>query len=94
MGFVYELLRVNEVITVANSSFSSIRRAKAGKNMKTKLTRYSKKAVKECAQIELYLGPILEKLEKMKLPAISLPQVAADDNSADEDADDEEGEIN
>ena len=44
--FVYELLRLNEVITVANSSLSSVRKAKAGRNMKTKLNYYAKRRSK------------------------------------------------
>lgn len=94
MGLVYELLRVNEVITVANSSLSSVRSAIAGKNMKTKLNHYAKKAVKECAQIEVYLVPILAKLDVMRLPEIVLPVEAADENIPDEDINDGDGETN
>jgi hypothetical protein len=92
VGFVYELLRLNEVIVVANKSLSLVRSAKAGKNTKTKLVRYSKKAVKECAQIEVYLGPILAKLEKMNLPEIMLPEEVEDDSNPDED-DASDGEV-
>jgi len=92
VGFIYELLRLNEVIVVVNKSLSSVRSAKAGKNTKTKLVRYSKKAVKECAQIEAYLGPILAKLEKMNLPEIILPEELEDDGNPDED-DASDGEV-
>lgn len=85
VSFVYELLRFNEVLVVANKSLASIRSAKAGKNTKLKLTRYSKKAVRECAQMVEYLGPILEKLEKMKLPEIVIPEDVGNDNESDED---------
>lgn len=88
VSFVYELLRLNEVIVVANKSLSSVRSAKAGKNMKIKLARYSKKAVKECAQIVEYIGPILEKLEKMKLPEIMLPEIAEAEDDTIPDVDD------
>ena len=91
--FVYQLLRVNEVITVANSSLSTVRRSKAD-NKKTKLNIYAKKAVKECAQIEVYLVPILAKLDAMKLPKIVLPEDAAIDNVSDEDDADGDGETN
>lgn len=85
VGFVYELLRLNEIIVVANKTLSQVRSAKVGKNTKTKLSRYSKKAVKECAQIEGYLIPILAKLETMKLPVITLPEDVNDDNEPEED---------
>jgi hypothetical protein len=93
VSFVYELLRLNEVVVVANKSLASIRSAKAGKNTKTKLARYSKKAVKECTQIAGYLGPILAKLEKMKLPVIALPEDEVEDNPDDDDVD-SDGEVN
>jgi hypothetical protein len=89
IGFVYELLRLNEVLVVANKSLASVRSAKAGKNMKTKLARYSKKAINECAQIEKYLDPILDKLGKMNLPKIVLRQDIRDDPGVDELADNE-----
>ncbi|MHC1685980.1 MAG: hypothetical protein AB6733_24120, partial [Clostridiaceae bacterium] len=85
VGFVYELLRLNEIIVVANRSLSSVRSAKVEKNAEAKLTRSSKKAVKECAQIESYLDPILAKLEKMKLPKITLPVDVDDDNDNEPD---------
>lgn len=84
VGFVYELLRVNEVITVANNSLVKVRNAKADKE-RTKLNTYAKKAVKECSQIEILLPPILEKLKSMKLPAVKLPQ--APDPDEDEEGD-------
>jgi hypothetical protein len=85
VGFVYELLRLNEVIVVANKTLSQVRSAKVGKNTKTKLVRYSKKAAKECAQIEAYLIPILAKLETMKLPEIALPEDVNNDSEPEED---------
>ncbi len=85
VGFVYELLRLNEVVVVTNKTLSMVRSAKVGKNTKSKLTRYSKKAVKECAQIEAYLVPILAKLEAMKLPEIALPEDINDDSEPEED---------
>jgi hypothetical protein len=95
IGFVYELLRLNEVIVVANKSLASVRSAKAGRNTKTKLVRYSKKAIRECAQIEAYLGPILSKLENMDLPEIKMPaEVVDDSNSDDDDTPEGEGENN
>lgn len=94
MELVYELLRVNEVITVANSSLSSVRSSKAGKTVKTKLNHYAKKAVRECAQIEMYIVPILAKLEKLDLPEIILPDGTADNNASDEVDVGEEGEEN
>jgi hypothetical protein len=84
VGFVYELLRVNEVITVANNSLLKVRNAKADKE-KAKLNTYAKKAVKECAQIEILMPPIVEKLESMKLPEVKLP--AAPDIDEDNERD-------
>lgn len=77
--FVYELLRVNEIITVANNSFLKVRNAKAD-NQKTKLNTYAKKAVKECSQISMLLEPILEKLEIMNLPKVRLPEIPDTDD--------------
>jgi hypothetical protein len=85
VAFVYELLRLNEVIVVANKTLSSVRSAKVGKNMKIKLARSSKKAVKECVQIEAYIGPILAQLEKMNLPDIKIPEDVDDDSNPEED---------
>lgn len=82
--FVYDLLQVNEVITVANSSLMSVRRAKIGRNMKTKLKHYSLKATNECKQIEKHLRPILETLEKMNLPRVELA-TDIDDEEMDSD---------
>ena len=84
VGFVYELLRVNEIITVANNSLLKVRNAKA-ENEKTKLNTYAKKAVKECSQIELLVLPILEKLGSMKLPEVKLPE--APDTDEDDERD-------
>ena len=88
VGFVYELLRVNEIITIANSSFSTVRRSKAD-NKKAKLKRYAKKAANECAQIEAYLNPILAKLDNMKLPEVELPAIELENNNQEEDTPDE-----
>lgn len=85
--FVYELLSLNEVIVVANKSLASVRSAKVGKNMKTKLVRSAKKAVKECTQIETSLESILVKMEKMKLPVIALPGNVDEDSGMDEEDD-------
>ncbi len=79
VGFVYGLLRVNEIITVANNSLLKVRNAKAD-NEKTKLNTYAKKAVKECSQIEMLVIPILKKLEGMKLPEVKLPEVPDTDD--------------
>lgn len=84
VGFVYELLRVNEVITVANNSLVKVRNSKTDKE-KTKLNTYAKKAVKECSQIEILMPPILEKLESMKLPEVKLPE--APDTDEDDEGD-------
>ncbi len=81
--FVYELLRVNEVITVANNGLLKVRNAKA-ENQKAKLNTYSKKAERECLQIEALLVPILGKLEAMKLPEVSLPEIPDADTENDE----------
>jgi len=81
--FVYELLRVNEMITVANNSLLKVRNAKAD-NQKTKLNIYAKKAVRECSQIETLLVPILEKLETMNLPEVRLPEMPDADSENDE----------
>jgi hypothetical protein len=82
-GFVYELLRLNEVFVVANKSLTSVRSAKVSKNNKTKLTHYSNKAIKECTQIIKYLSPILENLEEMDLPTFAmLVDMETDGNSA------------
>lgn len=80
---VYELLRVNEVITVANSSLLKVRNAKTD-NLKAKLSTYAKKAVKECSQIEIMLAPTLEKLEAMRLPVVRLPEIPYEDTENDE----------
>ncbi len=69
--FVYELLRVNEVIVVADSTLSKVERLTA-ENKKTNLNKYAKKAVEECSQLEAYLIPILVKLEAMNLPEVNL----------------------
>lgn len=84
VGFVYELLRVNEVITVANNSLLKVRNAKANKE-KTKLNTYANKAVKECSQLEILMPPILKKLESMKLPEVKLPQAPDTDEDDEED---------
>ena len=81
--FVYELLRLNEIITVANNSLLKVRNAKA-ENQKTKLNTYAKKAVRECLQIETFLVPILGKLEAMKLPEVRLPEMPDADSENDE----------
>ncbi len=83
VGFVYELLRVNEVITVANNSLLKVRNAKADKE-KTKLNMYANKAVKECSQIEILMPPILEKLESMDLPKVKLPAAPDTDDDSEE----------
>jgi hypothetical protein len=85
IGLIYELLRVNEVITVANSSLSTVRKLQGGKNTKTKLNKYAQKAVKECTQIEAYLTPILAKLDDMKLPEVKLTDVETDADISDDD---------
>lgn len=79
VGFVYELLRINEIITVANNSLLKVRNAKADKD-KAKLNTYAKKALKECSQIESLALPILKKLESMKLPDVILPEVPDTDD--------------
>jgi len=83
--FIFELLQLNEVIVVANKSLSLVRSAKVKKSAKAKLARYAQKAVKECAQIEARLIPILAKLESMRLPEIVLPTDTSDDSEPDED---------
>ena len=82
--FIYELLRVNEVITVANNSLLKVRNAQAD-NQKTKLTTYAKKAIKEFTQIETLLEPILRKLERMHLPKVRLPETVDLDDEDDRD---------
>jgi len=82
--FVYELLRANEIITVANNSLLKVRNAKAD-NEKAKLNTYAKKAVKECSQIELLVTPIIGKLEFMKLPEVKLPEVPDTDEDDERD---------
>jgi hypothetical protein len=91
VGFIYELLRVNEVITVANDSFSTILHVKAENKIAT-LNTYAMKAVNECTQIETYLVPILAKLDTMKLPEIKLEEVKTEIEipNYDDIADDEE----
>lgn len=89
VSFVYELLRVNEIITVANSSFSTVRKSKAD-NKKVKLNRYAKKAATECTQIEAYLIPILAKLDTMKLPDVQLPSTELETTIQEENDPDEE----
>lgn len=88
VAFVYELLRVNEIIIVADSSLSTVRRSKAD-NKKTKLNTYARKAVKECAQLESYFAPILEKLEAMNLPEVKLREIETDVSNDDDDDVDE-----
>jgi len=85
VSFVYELLRFNELLVVANKTLASIRSAKAGKNTKDKLVLYSKKAIRECDQMIEYLDPILKKLNKMNLPEVVLPKDVEDDQEPDED---------
>jgi len=87
IGFVYELLRANEIITLANNSFLKIRNAKAD-NKKAKLNTYAKKAVKECSQIELLVVPILEKLDAMKLPEVKLKEIETENDDSDDVVDD------
>lgn len=82
--FVYELLRANEIITVANNSFLKIRNAQVDKQ-KVKLTTYSKKAIKECSQIESLLIPILGRLDGMNLPDVKLPEMQDLDDEDDTD---------
>lgn len=82
--FIYELLRANEIITVASNSLLKVRNAKA-ENQKAKLNIFAKKAVKECSQIELLLLPILKKLDAMNLPEVNLPKMP--DSDADDEAD-------
>jgi len=89
IGFVYVLLRVNELITVANGSLSSVRRLKTD-NRKIKLNRYAKKAMMECAQIEVYLVQILAKLDEMKLPEVSLDTAEVNSAISEDDMDDED----
>jgi hypothetical protein len=85
---IYELLQVNEIITVANSSFSTIRGSKAA-NKKNKLNRYTQKAINECAQIAAYLDPIVAQLETMKLPEVNVKEsVTTNDIPDDEDSND------
>lgn len=74
VGFIYELLRVNEIITVASNSLLKVRNAKAEKQ-KARLNIFAKRAVGECLQIEALLVPILQKLEDMDLPEIDLPEI-------------------
>lgn len=74
VGFVYELLRVNEIITIANNSLLKVRNAKADKD-KTKLDINARKAVRECLQFESLTVPILQKMERMNLPKVELPVV-------------------
>ena len=83
VGFVYELLRVNEIVMVANNSLVKVRNAKAD-GQKPKLNTYAKKAVKECSQIEMLTLHILEKMNSMKLPEVKLPEM----DEADEENDD------
>ena len=82
--FVYELLRVNEIITVANNSLMKVRNAQVDKQ-KTKLGTYARKAIKECLQIDMLLVPILEKLERMNLPDIRLPEMSDPGDEDDRD---------
>ncbi len=82
--FVYELLRVNEIITVANNSLMKVRNAQVDKQ-KAKLTTYSRKAIRECAQIDALLVPILQKLERMNLPDVRLPEMPDLDDEDDSD---------
>ncbi len=82
--FVYELLRVNEIITVANNSLLKVRNAQAD-NQKTKLSTYARKAIKECSQIEALLVPILKKLENMNLPEVRLPEIPDSDDEDERD---------
>jgi hypothetical protein len=81
--FVYELLRVNEIITAANNKLVKVRNAKS-ENQKTKLNTYTKQVVKECNQIETSLIPILQKLTVMNLPEVDILDL--------QDTDDYEGE--
>lgn len=90
VSLVYELLHVNEIVTIANSSLTSVRSSKAN-DKKVKLNLYAKKAVKECAQIVKYLNPILLKLEKMNLPKVELLETAIENDILD-DNDEVEGE--
>jgi len=91
VSFVYELLRINEIITVANNSFSNMRRSDAEGN-RNKLNKYAKKAETECMLIENHLVPILAKLEKMSLPEIILTDIYVEDEVIDsDDKTDDEG---
>jgi hypothetical protein len=83
VGFVYELLRANEIVMLANNSLVKVRNAKVD-GQKTKLTTYAKKVVKECSQIETLTIQILEKMNSMKLPEVKLPEM----DEADEENDD------
>jgi len=67
ISFVYQLLRVNEILVIANSSLSTIRRLKTD-GKESNLISYIDKAVEECSQIENQLSTILDKLNKMNLP--------------------------
>lgn len=67
ISFVYQLLRVNEILVIANSSLSTIRRLKTD-SKESNLKSYIDKAVEECSQIENQLSAILDKLNKMNLP--------------------------
>ena len=67
VGLVVELLRVNEIIVIANSSLSTVIQAHVDHN-REKLIRYAYQAHMECAQIEDMLVAIIAKLDKMKLP--------------------------
>jgi len=82
VGFIYELLRVNELITVASNSLLKVRNAKAEKQ-KAKLNTSAARAIKECQQIEALLKPILEKLQAMHLPEVNLPKVMEIDEDDD-----------
>jgi hypothetical protein len=81
--FVYEMLRVNEIITTANNKLVKVRNSKS-ENQRTKLHTYAKQVVKECKQIETSLIPILHKLAAMNLPNVDIPDL--------QDSDDDESE--
>ena len=73
---VYMLLRINELLVVANNSLIKVRNAWAEKDHK-KLKIYAQKAEWECAQFLGQISPMLEILTSMKLPTVELVEDTA-----------------
>ncbi len=80
---VYELLRVNEIILVANRSLSKVRTA-AIDNQPRKLQTYSVKALRECAQLVEMLTVILKGLNALGLPQVSMAMLAESEDEEEE----------